>query len=113
MRVPYWRVARAALSLKRALPHVVMAVVLLIAQQAAYEHALSHIEQDSPAGKHLPHTKACIKCGLSAQLGTGLLSNAVTFVPLARIARGPSLLAQTFRPAAPRRFLSRAPPASL
>ena len=115
MLVQHGRAARGALSLKRALPHIVMTVALLIAQQAAYEHALSHGEHSSPNGKqkHLPHTKACIKCGLSAQLGTGLLGNAVTFVPLARIPCGPLLLCQAFHPAPPRRFLSRAPPTPL
>jgi len=101
--------------LKRALPKIVMALVLLIGQQAAYEHALSHVEQDSPSNKqkHLPHTKACIKCGLSAQLGTGLLGNATSFAAAVPIARGALQLSQAFHPAAPRRFLSRAPPVSL
>ena len=101
--------------MKRALPKIVMALVLLIGQQAAYEHALSHVEQDSPSNKqkHLPHTKACIKCGLSAQLDTGLLGNAVPFIPEARSSGSALLLVQAFYPATPRRFLSRAPPVSL
>jgi hypothetical protein len=103
------------MSLKRALPHVVMAVVLLVAQQAGYEHALSHFEQSSPASKEkqLPHTKACDRCGLSAQLGTGLLSNPALFISAARSACGALLLSRAFHPTAPRRFLSRAPPASI
>jgi hypothetical protein len=107
-------VAGGALSLKRALRHVLLAVVLLVAQQAGYEHALSHFEQSSPSKeKQLPHTKACTKCGLSAQLGTGLLSNPGTFVSAAGSACVPLRRFQAFHPAAPRRFLSRAPPASL
>ena len=103
------------MSLKRALPHIVMVVVLLVAQQAGYEHALSHFEQSSPASKkkQLPHTKACDKCGLSAQLGTGLLSNPGTFISAARSACGALVLSRAFHPTAPRWFLSRAPPASL
>lgn len=108
--------ARAVqMSLMRALRHVVMAAVLLVAQQAGYEHTLSHFGQSAPTSKEkrLPHTKACDKCGLSAQLGTGLLGNPATFIPAARSACGALLLSQAFHPSAPRRFLSRAPPASL
>jgi len=114
IRVRYGRIARVTLSLKRALSHVAVAVVLLLAQQAGYEHALSHFEQSSPASsqKQPPHN-ACIKCGLSAQLDTGLLGRAVTFVPAAGIARGTLVLSQAFYPGAPRRFLSRAPPTSV
>lgn len=99
----------------RALRQVVMAVGLLVAQQAGYEHALSHLEQGSSTSKEkqLPHTKACIKCGLSAQLGTGLLSNPAPFMFAADAACGALLLSRAFYPTAPRRFLSRAPPASL
>ncbi len=113
--VPHGCVGRAVLFPRRTLPHIVMAVVLLFAQQAAYDHALSHVEQGSPASKQkqLPHTKACIKCGLSAQLGTGLLGNAANFAAPARVACGALPLSKAFHPAAPRRFLSRAPPASL
>ena len=103
------------MSLKRALPHVVMAVVLMLAQQAGYEHALSHFDQSSPASKkkQVPHTNACSKCGLSAQLGTGLLSNPGTLIRAARSECRALLLSQAFHPTAPRRFLSRAPPVSL
>jgi len=102
-------------SLKRALRHVLLAVVLLVAQQAGYEHALSHFDQSSPASKkkQVPHTNACSKCGLSAQLGTGLLSNPETLIPAARSACVALRRFQAFHPTAPRRFLSRAPPASL
>ena len=109
------QVSIAALYLKRALPKIVMAVVLLTGQQAAYEHALSHIELGSASSKQkqLPHTKACIKCGLSAQLETGLLGNAASFAVPALIACGALQPSQAFHPEAPRRFLSRAPPVSL
>jgi len=102
-------------SLRRVLAQVVLAVVLLIAQQAGYEHTVSHLEAGRASGKQkqLPHTKACIKCGLSAQLGTGLLSNPLPLV-LAPLSTCEALvLSRAFYPAAPRRFLSRAPPVSL
>ena len=100
--------------LKRALPYVVMAVVLVVAQQVGYEHALSHFDQSSPANKkQLPHTKGCTKCGLSAQLSTGLLSNPGTLITTASSNCVTLQLSRAFHPAAPRRFLSRAPPVSL
>lgn len=103
------------MSVKRAVPYVLMAFVLLVAQQAGYEHALSHFDQSSPASKEkqLPHTKACIKCGLSAQLGTGLVSEPALFVPAERFACAVLVPCPGFHPAAPRRYLSRAPPVSL
>ena len=103
------------MSVRRVLPQVLLAVALLVGQQAGYEHTVSHLEAGRAPGKEkqLPHTKACIKCGLSAQLGNGLLSNALPFMGAAQSACKALVLSQNFRPAAPRRFLSRAPPASL
>src|SRR5262245_12245881 len=109
------RTTRGAMYVRRMLPQVLLAVVLLVGQQAGYEHTVSHLEagRASGKGKQLPHTKACIKCGLSAQLGTGLLSNALPFLGAARSACDALVLSEAFHPAAPRRFLSRAPPAPL
>jgi hypothetical protein len=100
--------------MQRAFLNALMVAFLLIAQQAAYTHALSHFDHRAPSteNKQLPHTKACERCGLSAQLGTGLLSLATAFLSVATFDREASHLSQTFYPAAPRRFLSRAPPRS-
>jgi len=103
------------LSVRRVLPQILLAVALLVGQQAGYEHTVSHLEagRTSGKGKQLPHTKACIKCGLSAQLGTGLLSHPLPLMRAARSGCEASILSGAFHPAAPRRFLSRAPPVSL
>jgi len=101
--------------MRRALTDVLMVFVLLIAQQAGYAHALSHLDRLSPTSqdKQLPHTKVCAKCALSAQLGTGLLGHSTTRIATAAATSavfGPSHLVYLPRP---RRFLSRAPPAFL
>jgi hypothetical protein len=103
------------MSLRRVLPQVLLAIVLLVAQQAGYEHAVSHLEAGGATGKEkqLPHTKACIKCGLSAQQGNGLLGNPLPLIRAAGSICVALILSRVFYPAAPRRFLSRAPPASL
>jgi hypothetical protein len=92
---------------------VLMALLLLIAQHAAYAHALSHFDHRAPGteNKQLPHSKACERCGLSGQLGTGLLSHCAGLIAIAVRDCSTSQPGLTFHPTAPRRFLSRAPPA--
>jgi len=54
--------------------HLLLALVLLIGQQAAFAHAASHLG-NPPASQdqQLPHGKACDQCVQGAQLGAALL----------------------------------------
>jgi len=108
------RLARALVAVQRAALSVLMVFLLLIAQHAAHAHALTHFDHRAPAteNKQLPHTKACERCGISAQLGTGLLSHPTAIRSIATCECLVSHRPQTFHPTAPRRFLSRAPPRS-
>jgi len=100
---------------RRSSLNILVALFLLIAQQAAYTHALSHFDHRAPSTEHkqLPHSKACERCGLAAQLGTGLLSQSAAFLSVATYACTTFHLSRAFHPTAPRRFLSRAPPSLL
>jgi len=94
------------------LTRLMLAVLLVIAQQAAYWHSLSHLDRKAPIGhsKQLPQSKACGQCGLSSQLGTGLLSCLQFSVSAWRTPRAEAHHSSLFTPSAPRRFRSRAPP---
>lgn len=101
--------------LKRALTHVLLAVALLVSQQAAFAHAATHLGK-APAtqDKQLPHTKVCGQCVLGVQLGTALLDMAppcsATWMPsLGYLADDASAHIPTLLPA----FSSRAPPTLL
>jgi hypothetical protein len=98
--------------LKRTLQSVFIVLCLLIAQQAAYVHELSHLGRSSaaPQDKSLPHTKACIECGLLAQLGTGLASKIATPHFAGESASTLPHRAWVYYAGIPRRFQSRAPP---
>jgi hypothetical protein len=99
--------------LKRALQFLFIALCLLIAQQAAYVHELSHLVGRSSAAtqeKHSPHAKACLECGLLAQLGTGLASHIATPHLAGHSACAMSPPSWVYYAGIPRRFLSRAPP---
>jgi hypothetical protein len=98
--------------LKQTLQSVFIALCLLIAQQAAYVHELSHLGRSSPAtqDKPFPHTKACIECGLWAQLGTALAINIATPHFADESAGTVWHRAWVYYAGIPRRFQSRAPP---
>jgi hypothetical protein len=100
------------MSMKRRLPSLLIALFLLVTQQIACIHELSHLGRSSPGtqDKQFPYTKACLECGLLAQLGTGLTSNIATLLPTGESACAVSYCPRDFYPSTPRRFLSRAPP---
>ena len=108
-------VACSDAAVRRSSLNVLIALFLLIAQQAAYTHALSHFDHRAPTteNKQLPHSKACERCGLAAQLGTGLLSQSAAFLSVATYVCTTLHLSRAYHPTAPRRFLSRAPPSLL
>jgi hypothetical protein len=90
-----------------------LAVLLLVAQQGAFAHALSHIA-DLRAGetqKHAPHPPACEKCVEYAGVGGALASSScfVIAAPPDGVAAAPQSFASAagvFLPV----YRSRAPP---
>ena len=55
----------------RALP-IVLALALLLGQQAGYAHALSHLNTGDPAKEQLSHSSLCAKCSTFQQLSSAL-----------------------------------------
>ena len=98
--------------MKRTLQSLFIVLCLLIAQQAGYIHQLSHLGRSSTASqdKHSPHTKACIECGLLAQLGTGFTGKIATPHSADETAYAIRHRAWVYYAGIPRRFQSRAPP---
>jgi hypothetical protein len=101
--------------LKRALTHVLLALALLLGQQAAFAHAATHLGK-APAtqDQQLPHTTVCEQCVQCAQFSAALLDLA----PLASQVWVPSAAYLTdgvsvHIPTPLRAFSSRAPPAYL
>ncbi|PWT71368.1 MAG: hypothetical protein C5B46_08270 [Proteobacteria bacterium] len=100
------------MSLRRILAHLLLALTVLIGQQAMLAHAASHpIESPSSKGKQLPHGKACEQCMLSAQLGTGVASSGLPSLLRSVAAGAIAHLAQPLvTTETPAFFDSRAPP---
>jgi hypothetical protein len=95
----------------RALQFFFIVLSLLVAQQTAFAHELSHLAREpasSPTQQH-PH-KACLECGLLAQLGTAFASHIATSPAAGNYACNASQPSRVYYPGIPRRFLSRAPP---
>jgi hypothetical protein len=64
---------------------LLLALVLLFAQQAGATHALHHALEDltqQQDGKQAPNSSACEKCADYAQLGSALSVGAYDFTPL-------------------------------
>ncbi|MBU0592824.1 MAG: hypothetical protein KKH74_03700 [Gammaproteobacteria bacterium] len=63
------------------LPFLLLAFALLFVQQGAAIHALSHLAESLPShsqqDKQLPHSPACDKCVVYANIGTALASSAL------------------------------------
>lgn len=99
---------------KRALIHVLLALALLLAQQAALAHAATHLAKP-PATQddQLPQHKVCAHCELSAQFSSAMVGKLLSFETQSGIAGFLPHPAQVLYTATPRAFRSRAPPASL
>ncbi len=71
LRAGYISVAMHA---RRALLHLLLALFLLLSQQAGFAHAVTHLGS-APASqdKQLPHGKICDQCVQGAQLGSALV----------------------------------------
>jgi len=63
--------------------HALLAMLLLLAQQGAALHALSHLTEIVPAhsgqDKNLPHSPVCDKCIAYAEIGGGVHSAPLVF----------------------------------
>lgn len=103
----------AMIARARPLLFLLLAFALLFAQQGAARHALSHLAEAHPQsqqGKHLPHSSACDKCVVYADIG-GVVAASEHLVPPSLIAVAPlepsraTFLAQLLS-----NYRSRAPP---
>ena len=60
--------------LRRWALHIILALTLVVGQQGAALHALSHLAPESPAQehKHAPNGEACEKCAAYAKFASAL-----------------------------------------
>jgi hypothetical protein len=97
---------------RRVITHLLLALFLLLSQQAAFSHAASHLGSPASQDKQLPHGKVCDQCVQGAQLGTALLDSALSCAWMGASGAAPGATPATahlprFVPC----FSSRAPPA--
>jgi hypothetical protein len=85
--------------------NLLLALLLLFAQQLAAVHGPAHRDNGS-----LPH-HACQLCNVSAQLGTGMVSAAPVLEAAPRVIEAHNYLASCCVPQLRLAFHSRAPPA--
>ena len=97
---------------RRVIAHLLLALFLLLSQQAAFSHAASHLGSPASQDKQLPHSKVCDQCVEGAQLGTALLDSDLTcaWVPDSGAHPGAAPATAHF-PRFVSYFSSRAPPA--
>jgi hypothetical protein len=101
---------------RRPVAIVLLAFLVLLAQEGAAVHPLSHLSEPLPAsaghpGKHLPHSPFCERCVAFAQVGGVLPSVPVVIEPQRAVAvpvspTAPRIIVCRLR----RPYLSRAPP---
>jgi hypothetical protein len=97
---------------RRAIMHLLLALFLLLSQQAAFSHAASHLGSPASQDKQLPH-KVCDQCVQGAQLGTALLDSCLTCAWVANSGAHPAAAPATAHlPRFVSCFSPRAPPAS-
>ncbi|OIP18039.1 MAG: hypothetical protein AUK53_01460 [Betaproteobacteria bacterium CG2_30_59_46] len=93
---------------------VCLAFALLVAQQGAALHALSHFADGVPGqsqqGKHLPHSPACDKCVVYADIGSAAPSSPLVFATQETTAVLAAVLFLLFFSSPLYSYLSRAPP---
>jgi hypothetical protein len=105
---------QSVMQARRALFHLLLALFLLLGQQAAFSHAATHFG-GAPAkqDQKLPDGKACDQCVQAAQLGAALLDSChADDWSASALASGDSVPGTVCVPRLVRSFLSRAPPAS-
>jgi hypothetical protein len=89
---------------------VLLAALLLFAQQAAYAHAVSHLGGEPPAKEQLGHAQLCGKCVSFEKLSSAAPAGVAALVSLTLHYAQPIEVVRAFRPATVAAFHSRAPP---
>jgi len=93
---------------------VCLAFALLVAQQGAALHALSHFADGVPGqsqqGKHLPHSPACDKCVVYADIGSAAASSPPIFAAPETLFIPVAVLSLLFPSSPLYSYRSRAPP---
>lgn len=99
----------------RLLPFLILAFALLLSQQGAAVHALSHLGESLPShsqqNKQLPHSPACDKCVLYADVGAALAANALAIPATSAQISHLAIPAPVVQSQLIRRYHARAPPA--
>ena len=93
----------------RALTSLLILLVLL-AQQAAYAHSISHLGKEDPAKEQLAHSKLCDKCVSFEKIAGAAPTSAPVLVSLNLICAHPLPVDYVFSPRTVAAFHSRAPP---
>ena len=88
-------------------------LLLLLAQQAAYAHAISHLGKQPPAKEQLAHSKLCDKCVSFEKISGVAPASVPAFVSLDLIFAQPLHADYLFSPRTVAAFHSRAPPVFL
>ncbi len=94
--------------------HALLALLLLLAQQGAALHALSHLTETVPAHagqeKSLPHSPVCDKCVAYAEIGGGVHSAPLVFHAVGTHFAPPPMARSGHTFQTLRAYSSRAPP---
>jgi hypothetical protein len=97
--------------LNRIVSTVLLALALLLAQQGAVWHSLSHLRAPSQQDKQLPHSDTCAQCLAFAHIGAAVSSTVPPFVLPDPAPAQPLAVRLVFRARHTPQYLSRAPPA--
>lgn len=100
--------------LNRVASTVLLALALLLAQQGAVWHALSHLRaapSPSQQDKQLPHSETCAQCMAFAHIGAAATSTIPPFALPDPAPAQPLAIRVVFRATHNAHYLSRAPPA--
>jgi hypothetical protein len=93
----------------RALP-LLLALTLLLGQQAGLSHALSHLDPDTLAKGGLSHTTLCEKCSTFGQLSSAVPTSATIVFDQSSLASHVSIFDRGIVRRTVAVFRSRAPP---
>lgn len=98
--------------LNRIVSTVLLALALLLAQQGAVWHSLSHLRAPSPSqqDKQLPHSDTCAQCLAFAHMGAGVSSSIPPFALPDAAPAQPLAVRLVFRATHTPQYLSRVPP---
>jgi hypothetical protein len=89
-----------------------LAFALLIAQQGAITHSISHVLAEQSQDQSLPHDKHCDLCAAYAQIGSAVSVSHIDFDFASSFEATLTTYSVTFRSFAFSAFAARAPPYS-